>query len=135
VPGSENAKRSRRPVLVSFSGLHLKDYMARSIDSLLTLLKKLPVRTFASSCGAGRRESAWGVVALNDPIEPMTLRNMRELGVRSLDVSCRSCHHVAMPKFGPQMVCTGCGIVGADARPNWKKHPLREALTGVQWRS
>jgi hypothetical protein len=33
------------------------------------------------------------------------------------------------------MVCTRCGIVDADARPNWKEHPARESLTGVQWRS
>jgi hypothetical protein len=26
-------------------------------------------------------------------IEPMTLGNMRELGVRSLDVSCWNCRH------------------------------------------
>jgi hypothetical protein len=26
-------------------------------------------------------------------IEPMTLGSMRELGVRSLDVSCRNCHY------------------------------------------
>jgi hypothetical protein len=32
------------------------------------------------------------------------------------------------------MVCTGCGIVGANARPNWKEPPPRETLTGVQWR-
>jgi hypothetical protein len=25
---------------------------------------------------------------------------------------------VPVPSFGPRMVCTGCGIVGADARPN-----------------
>jgi hypothetical protein len=76
-------------------------------------------------------------------IEPMTLRNMRELGVRSLDVSCWNCHRqavvsadrwpddVAVPTFGPRMVCTGCGIVGADARPNWKEQPPRETPTGV----
>jgi hypothetical protein len=29
----------------------------------------------------------------NDPIEPMTLANMRENGVRSLDVRCWQCHH------------------------------------------
>jgi hypothetical protein len=23
--------------------------------------------------------------------------------------------------FGPRMVCTGCGIIGADARPNWRE--------------
>jgi hypothetical protein len=26
---------------------------------------------------------------------------------------------MAMPTFGPRMVCTSCGIIGADARPNW----------------
>jgi hypothetical protein len=31
------------------------------------------------------------------------------------------------------MVCTGCGIVGADARPNWKDQPSRASLTGTQW--
>ena len=81
-----------------------------------------------------------------DPIEPMTLGNMRELGVRSLDVSCWNCQHrtilsvdrwqdtVPVPAFGPRMVCTACGIVGADARPNWLEQPPRESLTGVQWR-
>jgi hypothetical protein len=29
----------------------------------------------------------------NDPIEPMTLGNMRDNGVRSLAVSCWQCHH------------------------------------------
>jgi hypothetical protein len=38
---------------------------------------------------------------------------------------------VAAPTFGPRMVCTRCGIVGADARPNWKEQPQRESLTGV----
>jgi hypothetical protein len=64
----------------------------------------------------------------DQPIEAMTLGNMRELGVRSLDVSCWNCHHeavlladgwpgdVALPTFGPRMVCTlVCGIIGADA--------------------
>jgi hypothetical protein len=83
----------------------------------------------------------------NYEIEPMTLGNMRELGVRSLDVSCWNCQHQAIlsadrwpdgipvPTFGPPMVCTRCGIVGADARPNWKEQPPRETLTGIQWRS
>jgi hypothetical protein len=59
---------------------------------------------------------------------PMTLGNMRANGVRSLTVSCWQCHHravlsadpwpdhVPVPSFGPRMVCTSCGIVGADAR-------------------
>ena len=74
----------------------------------------------------------------------MTLANMRENGVRSLCATCELCHHDALvnvdafgdaipiPAFGPRMVCTACGIVGADARPNWKERPERESLTGVR---
>jgi hypothetical protein len=63
------------------------------------------------------------------PIEPMTVGNMRENGVRSLFVSCWNCHHravlsadhwpddIPVPAFGPRMVCTARGIIGADARP------------------
>jgi len=29
----------------------------------------------------------------NDPIEPMTLQNMRENGVRSLSIQCHQCRH------------------------------------------
>jgi hypothetical protein len=58
----------------------------------------------------------------------MTLVNMRANGVRSIAVSCWQCHHdavlsadrwpdhMAVPTFGPRMVWTRCGIVGADAR-------------------
>jgi hypothetical protein len=65
-------------------------------------------------------------------------------GVRG--VSCWQCHreavlsadrwpdHMAVPTLGPRMVCTRCGIIGADARPNWREQPARESLTGVQWR-
>jgi hypothetical protein len=28
----------------------------------------------------------------------------------------------------------GCGIVGADARPNWSERTARPSLTGTQWR-
>ena len=63
----------------------------------------------------------------------MTLRNMRENGVRSLAITCGAvwCHHQAVldvsafaddlvvPSFGPRMVCMVCGAIGADARPNW----------------
>jgi len=30
---------------------------------------------------------------------------------------------VPVPEFGPRMVCTGCGMIGADARPNWRERP------------
>jgi hypothetical protein len=84
---------------------------------------------------------------LDQPIEPITLGNMRELGVRSLAFRCHRCHHertmnvdhlpgaLTVPSFIPWMLCTSCGIVGADARPNWREQPQRETLTGVQWRS
>jgi hypothetical protein len=64
----------------------------------------------------------------------MTLANMRQLGVRSLAVSCLLCRHestlsvdgyagnIPVPAFGPRMVCTRCGIIGADARPNWREY-------------
>src|ERR1700733_2878934 len=55
----------------------------------------------------------------------MTLGNMRELGVRSLDVMCSACRHevvlnvdawpddMPVPAFGPRMVCRRCGNIGA----------------------
>ena len=65
----------------------------------------------------------------------MTLGNMRQQGVRSLSITCGAlhCHYgatidvsgfaddVTVPSFGPRMVCTVCGAIGADARPNWKE--------------
>jgi hypothetical protein len=66
-----------------------------------------------------------------NPIEPMDLANMRQNGVRSLDVQCNQCRHrvivnvdhlpgdVTVPSFGPRMVCTKCGTIGADVRLNW----------------
>ena len=72
----------------------------------------------------------------------MTLGNMRELGVRSLAVTCELCHHeavlpaddwpdaVLVREFRPRMVCSRCGIVGADARPNW-----REMQASGKWRT
>ena len=76
---------------------------------------------------------------------PMTLANMRAEGVRSLWVVRELCLHeavlnmdgygdtVPVPAFGPRMVCTSCGIVGAFARPNWQERPPHESLTGRQW--
>jgi hypothetical protein len=62
----------------------------------------------------------------------MTLGNMRANDVRSIVVSCWQCHHeavlsadrwpnhMAVPTFGLRMVCSKCGAVGADVRPNWR---------------
>jgi hypothetical protein len=73
--------------------------------------------------------------------------DMRANGVRSLDVRCWQCHHRAIlsadpwpdhvpaPSFGPRMVCTRCGIIGADARPNWREQPARLSGAGTApWR-
>jgi hypothetical protein len=76
----------------------------------------------------------------------MTLGNMRANGIHSLAVgsACATTRrssvqrrwpdNVPVPAFGPRMVCTKCGIVGADARPNWREQPARESLSGAQWR-
>ncbi len=59
------------------------------------------------------------------PGPPMDLANMRENGVRRLQVRCWRCYHAAVlylegydgavlvQSFGPRMVCTRCGIIGA----------------------
>jgi hypothetical protein len=76
-------------------------------------------------------------------IAPMTLANMRANGVRRLAVYCGAlgCHHEAVldvssypdelpvPAFGPRMVCTVCGAIGADARPNWQERAAIGALS------
>ena len=74
------------------------------------------------------------------PIVPMTLGNMRQHDVTSLAVACSICHHeaiisavpwpddVTVPAFGPRMVCTQCGIIGADPRPNWIEHRAQGAV-------
>ena len=75
----------------------------------------------------------------------MDLANMRSPGIRSLAVTCELCHHAAVadvarwpgrvpvPTFGPKMVCTRCGMVGADVRPNWREQPERPSVTGARW--
>ena len=73
----------------------------------------------------------------------MTLTNMRANGVRTLAVYCngRGCHRqgvldigcyaddVPVPAFGPRMVCTMWGAIGADARPNWRKRNKQAPIT------
>jgi hypothetical protein len=66
-----------------------------------------------------------------DPIEPMDLANMRQNGVRALEIMCHQCRHqtvvnvdhlpgdLTVKSFEPRMVCTKCGIIGADVTPNW----------------
>jgi hypothetical protein len=78
-----------------------------------------------------------------EPGPPMTLGNMRSLGVRGLLVTCEKCRHearvdvdrfaddVTVPSFARRMVCSKCGSTLIDVRPNWKEQPARPSLTGT----
>ena len=79
----------------------------------------------------------------------MTLGNMRENGVRSLSITCGAlwCHHqavldvsafaddVTVPSFGPRMVCTVCGAIGAEEIRAYGGHlkarPLPRLLAAI----
>jgi hypothetical protein len=75
-------------------------------------------------------------------IPAMTLANMRAQGARSLFVYCCRCHHQAnlnvdsydadipVPTFVPRMVCTRCGVIGADGRPDWNERVAIGAIAG-----
>jgi hypothetical protein len=70
----------------------------------------------------------------------MSCCKMRQNGVRSLQVYCLACHRetaldvevypddVPVASFGARMVRTSCGMVGADARPNWDERRERSAF-------
>lgn len=65
---------------------------------------------------------------------PMTLGNLRSLGMRSLQVYCNNCphhgvldingqpDHLAVKSFEPKMYCTKCGSKNVDVRPNWSEY-------------
>ena len=67
---------------------------------------------------------------------PVTLGHMRALGCRRLLIYCSTglCHHSAIVEadhWGDQTairdlcskaVCTRCGMIGADVRPDWSPH-------------
>ena len=79
---------------------------------------------------------------------PVTLGHIRSHGVRRLLIYCSTglCHHGAVVEadrwpddtvlldLDRRAVCTKCGMIGADVRPNWSERPPPESLTGAQWR-
>ena len=81
---------------------------------------------------------------MQQPPAPMTLRNMRENGVRSLIVHCSNvtCRHekimnvdaygdnMYVPSFGPRMRCDRCGQRGADVMPNWNERTIVGGFDG-----
>jgi hypothetical protein len=80
---------------------------------------------------------------------PMTLGNMRHLGVQRLVASRLnpSCRHAGpidvskfpddaeVPSFVGKVVYNKCGARdrNIDVRPNWKEQLERPSLTGKQW--
>ena len=88
--------------------------------------------------------------AKRPPGEPMTLSNMRHLGVQHLIATCLSdaCRHqglidvskypddVEVPWFANKVICAKCGARGQqiDVRPNWKEQRTGPGLTGKVWR-
>src|SRR6516162_530554 len=82
----------------------------------------------------------------NLPGAPMTLGNMRHLGVQHLIATCLSdaCRHqglidgskypddTAVPWFASKVVCAKCGARDRhiDVRPNWKEQPPKPSLPG-----
>src|SRR5262249_44658987 len=39
-------------------------------------------------------------------------------------ISITFAHDETTPSFGPRMVCTMCGAIGADSRPNWNERAI-----------
>ena len=72
---------------------------------------------------------------------PVTLGHIRSHGCRDLLVYCEStwCHHgaiinadrlpdeTAVRSLCSRMVCTRCGLIGADVRPDWSPHTNHRA--------
>jgi hypothetical protein len=79
---------------------------------------------------------------------PVTLGHIRSHGVRRLLIFCSTglCHHRAvidadawpdetlLLDLSTKAVCTRCGMIGADVRPNWRERPQPKSLMGAQWR-
>jgi hypothetical protein len=71
-----------------------------------------------------------------ETFEPVTMGHMRGHGCPDLPVYCASpwCNHSAtlnadwlpddavLRALCPRMVCTKCGLIGADVRPDWTPH-------------
>jgi hypothetical protein len=79
---------------------------------------------------------------------PVTLGHMRSHECRRLLIYCSTgfCHHsatvdadrwpdeTAVRDLCPKAICTKCGMIGADVRPDWTERPKSKSLTGAQWR-
>src|SRR5271165_6274510 len=76
---------------------------------------------------------------------PVTMGHIRGHGCRALLVYCGSGHHSAtmnadwLPHEPPvrslcrRMVCTRCGMIGADVRPDWSPRADRRPRLEYSW--
>ncbi len=102
---------------------------ARAMNTVVVIVSRCFISTLRIGpttivvLAGGRHGILTGVTKRSPPGDPMTLGNMRANGVRCHHRAILSADswpdHVPVPSFGPRMVCTGCGIIGADARPYW----------------
>jgi hypothetical protein len=53
------------------------------------------------------------------------LANMRQNGVRSLEIICHQCRHKTVMNVDHLPGDTKCGTIGADVRPNWPERERR----------
>jgi hypothetical protein len=87
------------------------------------------------------RELGALIIRHHETFEPVTLGHIRGHGCSNLLVYCESvwCNHSAvmnadwLPDDTPvrslcsRMVCTRCGLIGADVRPDWSPHTNRRS--------
>jgi hypothetical protein len=141
--GAEQA--AIRTVIASALVEHVGE-SGRGIDALFAIGQAEAIVKALERAGYEIKRGNWVAAVArsrsNEPIEPMTLGDMRENGVRSLDVSCWQCHHrailsadpwpddVAVPTFGPRMVCTAWALTGAMVVNTSKPGPDRR--TGLR---
>jgi hypothetical protein len=82
-----------------------------------------------------------------ETFEAVTLGHIRGHGCRGVLVYCESmwCNHSArlepdwlpdetvLVALCPRMVCTGCGLIGADVRPDWSQHTKAAGPGGAHY--
>jgi hypothetical protein len=87
--------------------------------------------------GASSKKPPPRSVKKRDPAGPMTLGNMRGLGLRAVDVTCKACGYhttlnvdgwpdeVLVMSFSGRVRCIKCGHPSANVMPDWRQ--LRRA--------
>jgi hypothetical protein len=121
-------------VIARKDGKRVKLYSRPGND--LTERFPLIVEALARREAGSRRRVGSMAVQKGEIFEPVTIGHIRSHGCRDLLVYCASgrCHHSAtlnadwlsdatqVRSLCPRMVCTRCGMLGADVRPDWGPH-------------